>query len=97
MSWASFILLLSPCFWLWLVVFSASVWVPLNLLVFVWGKFDREFSRSKAFLLIVFLPIALWLMLLYLGPYIYPLTHDRQGHILLRFIPFWGRKSYNFG
>lgn len=94
MKWTSVVLLLSPCFWLWLIVFSASVWAPLNLVVFAWGKFGREFSRAKALLLVVVLPMVLWLMLMYVGPYIYPLTHDRQGHILLRFIPFLGKRSY---
>jgi hypothetical protein len=95
LKWWSFCLLFSPCFWIWLGFFSSAAWAPLNFWLLPWGKYDRELSRTKIFLLVLFVPLVLGLALQYIGPYFYPITTDAQGNgHFLRFIPILGGRGY---
>lgn len=96
LKWMSFLLLLSPCFWIWVGVFSSSVWAPLNFWLLPWGRYDRELSRTKIFLLVLFVPFVLGLALQYIGPYFYPIgSNTESGGVFIRFIPILGGRGYS--
>jgi len=97
LKWLSFALLINPCFWIWIALFCFAVWPLLNLSLMPWAKFEKDFSRMKVVLMIVIVPIMLGLLLQYVGPYFYPITHggDTGTRVFLRFIPFLGGKGYN--
>jgi hypothetical protein len=97
LKWLSFLLLISPCFWVWLGIFSSSVWIPLNLLWVTWGKLDEDLSRTQVVLLVLVVPVLLGLALQFIGPYFYPviLGGDSGTNVLMRMIPILGGKGYN--
>jgi len=93
LKWASFALLINPCFVIWLALFSSVVWAPLNLSWLPWGK---DFKLGKVALLALFAPPLLGLALHYVGPYFYPITWGEDGHsMFLRYWPIIGGKGYN--
>jgi hypothetical protein len=96
LKWLSFLLIISPCFWIWLSFFGSSVWAPLNLFLLPWGKRDQEISRAKIAALVLLVPMLLGLALIYIGPYFYPVTSQGIGTPLaLRLIPVLGGKGYD--
>ena len=94
LKWFSFLLLINPCFWIWLGFFSWSIWAPLYLCMMPWGKYGADLSRKKIVLLTVFVPMLLGLALQYIGPYFYPIGYSETGAQFMRFIPILGGKGY---
>ncbi len=99
LKWYSFALLLSPCFYFWLGLFSSSAWAPLNMLWMIWVKYDKDkdVSKTKVALMVIFIPVLLGLALQYIGPYFYPVTLGGESgtNVLIRLIPILGGRGYN--
>ena len=97
LKWSSFVLLVNPCFGIWLACFSASVWGPMNLLLTPWVKYGKGSERATVILLVLLVPLALGLALQFIGPYFYPITWGGETgtRLFLRFIPILGGKGYN--
>jgi len=55
---------------------------------------DPEFKATHVFLSALLLPLIAGLVLLYIGPYLYPVTETPQG-VSVRFIPILGGKGYH--
>jgi len=95
-KWGSFALLINPCFLIWLAFFSSSVWAPLSLLSWPWGKYGPDFSRGKVALLVLLAPPLFGLALQFIGPYFYPITWGGEDGktFFLRVIPIIGGRGY---
>lgn len=94
LKWFSFLLIINPCFWIWLGFFSWSALAPYYLFWMPWVKSGTELSRKKIVLSIVFFPMLFGLALQYVGPYFYPVGYSQTGAKFLRFIPILGGKGY---
>ena len=97
LKWLSFALLINPCFWIWLGLFSSSTWAPLDYSAMPWGKFGGTLTRKKVVLVVVLVPMLLGLALVYLGPYFYPIATAQSGETAyhVRFVPIFGGKGFN--
>jgi len=96
LKWGSFLLLISLCFWIWLLVFGSSVWAPLNFVLLSWAKSPQKLNRLKIGLLITLTPMLLGLALMYVGPYFYPVLSEGEGKPLtVRILPIFGGKGFN--
>jgi hypothetical protein len=49
---------------------------------------------KKMWLLPLFGPMILGLVLIFIGPYLYPIYPSEHGELTIRFIPFLGGKGY---
>lgn len=96
LKWLSLMLLINPCFLIWVGFFSASVWAPLCLLLMPWGNLIGDLSRRKVALLVLLVPMLLALLLQFIGPYFYPITWGGEDgkDYFIRFIPILGGRGY---
>ena len=97
LKWASFALIINPCFDIWILVFSSAVRAPFNLLWWPWGRYGRDFTRGKVALLVFLAPPLLGLVLRFIGPYFYPITWGGENgtSFFLRFVPLIGGRGYS--
>ncbi len=85
LGWKSFTLAISPAFWLWLTLVSASWYAPLSMIFLPWKMIKLTHSRSILALIIILVPVIL--TLIFGTEYWFPLKTD-NGCIYIRMIPF---------
>ncbi len=83
------ILMISPCFWIWVAVFSFSTFVAERLIRMSWHDFEKKLNLAKVAGAIVLLPFALWLLLTHICPYLYPAVCGT-----LRLVPIIGGRGF---
>ena len=101
LKWTSFILLISPCFWLWIVLFLITALYPLQTVSVPWNKYKyppmKNWFKPLLVLYILCAPPLAYFVLSHIGPYFYPVVLGGESgtNVLIRFLPILGGKGYN--
>lgn len=86
MKWGSFILLINPAFWIWIVLVSSCWYAPLTLTFLIWVK-KYPFSKIKFLMILILLPLIVTIIFSLLGDFWFPLKFDGDS-VYMRIIPF---------